>query len=47
MNTVSHLGADVWSVVGVAQLGGDVETELLTVLYCRVSQPDAQRAALP
>ena len=40
------LGADIWSVVGVTQLGGDVEPELLTVLYCSISQPDAQGPTL-
>ena len=43
---MAHFGADVWSVVRVAQLSGDVEAELLTVLHSGVSQPDAQGAPL-
>ena len=42
----ADLGADVWSVVGVAQLGGDVEAELLTVLHSGVTQPDTQCTTL-
>ena len=42
----ADLGAYVWCIVGVAQLGGDVEAELLTVLHCGVTQPDAQRTSL-
>ncbi len=45
-NKIGHLGADVWGIVGVAQLSGDVEAELLTVLYSCVAQPDAQSSAL-
>ena len=42
----AHLSADVWGVVGVAQLSGDVEAELLTVLHSGITQPDAQGAIL-
>ncbi len=42
----AHLRADVWGVVGVAQLSGDVEAELLTVFHSGITQPDAQGATL-
>ena len=42
----ADLGADVWGIVGVAQLGGDVEPELLVVLHCGVTQPDTQCTTL-
>ena len=41
-----YLGADVWRVVGVTQLGGDVKAELLAVLHSCITQPDAQSATL-
>lgn len=34
------LGGNLWSVVGVAELGGDVETEVVVVLNLLVSQTD-------
>lgn len=42
----ADLGADVWGIVGVAQLGGDVEAELLTVLHSGVTKPDTQSTSL-
>jgi len=42
----AHLSADVWGIVRVAQLSGDVEAELLAVLHSGITQPGAQGATL-
>ena len=42
----AHLDRGLWQVVGVPQLGGDVELEVLGVLNGAVTQTDAQGAGL-
>lgn len=41
-----HLDGGLWQVVGVPQLGGDVEAEVGGVLDGGISQPDADAATL-
>lgn len=43
---VADLGADVWRIVGVAQLGSHVEAELFAVLHSGITEPDADCAPL-
>lgn len=42
----ADLGADVWGIVGVAQLGSHVEAELFAVLHSSITKPDADCAPL-
>jgi hypothetical protein len=42
----SHLCAKLWSKVGVAEFGGDVEPEAIRVLHDCIAQLDAHSAAL-
>jgi len=39
-----HLGGQLWQVVGVPQLGGDVEAEAVGILDHALSQSDAVHA---